>query len=67
MIYQLTLEEDTTIEQCCGWLDDQTVAMCLDVAIEKADEIMNPAIAEETLVKVLTKVIVRNRQAERRK
>ena len=63
----MTPEEEDTIERCCGWLDNKTIAMCLDVAIEKADEIMNPAIAEETLVKVLTKVIVRNRKAERRK
>jgi hypothetical protein len=37
--------------------------MCLDVAEASAEEILNPAIVEETLVRLLTKIIVRSRKA----
>jgi hypothetical protein len=63
MIYYMTPDEEVTIEQCCGWLDDKTIAMCLDVAEANAEEILNPTIAEEKLVTLLTQVIVRNRRA----
>jgi hypothetical protein len=63
MTYEMTSQEKTM--RCCGWLDDRPIKMCLEVAITKADELLN-AIAEEQLVRLLTKIIVRDRKAARR-
>lgn len=61
--YDLTPEEDILIDQCCAWLDDQDIDLCLMVAARAADEITEPEVAKSVLVKTLTDIIVRNRRA----
>lgn len=63
LYYELTPEEDILIDQCCPWLDDQDLDLCLMVATRAADEITEPEAAQRVLVKTLTDIIVRNRRA----
>ncbi|HLH40411.1 MAG TPA: hypothetical protein VKX39_14770 [Bryobacteraceae bacterium] len=65
LYYDVTPEEDILIDECCAWLDDQDIELCLMAATRAADEITEPEAAQEQLVKTLTEIIVRGRRAER--